>query len=147
MIKDGLNILPEYRIYSRRTFAFGLAAMPVGSVLPTIAEPELNPPDVELLALGRELFSIQAALDHAGEHDQAIALLGRIDVVTTAIADIPATTIQGLYIKALATSWSLIDDFDPKEGMSNDMRLVVSILYDLIRLSGDDPLVMRSITV
>jgi hypothetical protein len=103
-------------------------------------------PDAELLALGRELFSVQAALDHAGEHDQAIALLERIDIITTAIADIPATTIQGLYIKALATSWSLIE-FDPKEGVSNDMRLVVSILYDLIRLSGDDSLVMRSITV
>jgi hypothetical protein len=133
--------------YSRRAFAFGLAAMPTSSVLPTTAVAELNPPDSELLAMGRELFSIQAALDHAGEHAQAIALLERIDLVTTAIADMPATTIQGLFIKALATSWSLIDDFDPKEGVSSDMRLVLSILYDLIRLSGDDFLVMRAITV
>jgi hypothetical protein len=133
--------------YSRRAFAFGLAAMPTSSVLPTTAVAELNPPDSELLAMGRELFSIQAALDHAGEHAQAIALLERIDLVTTAIADMPATTNQGLFIKALATSWSLIDDFDPKEGVSSDMRLVLSILYDLIRLSGDDFLVMRAITV
>ena len=146
MIKDGLKILPEYRKYSRRSLAFGLAAMPLSSVLCTNAVAKVTLPDAELLALGRELFSVQAALDHAGEHDQAIALLERIDIITTAIADIPATTIQGLYIKALATSWSLIE-FDPKEGVSNDMRLVVSILYDLIRLSGDDSLVMRSITV
>jgi hypothetical protein len=96
--------------------------------------------------LGRELNSIQTALDRAGEHDQAISLLEQIDVVTTAIADIPATTIQGLYIKALATSWSLLHDFDPKKEISIDSRLVVSILYDLIRLSGDDSLVMRAIT-
>jgi hypothetical protein len=137
----------ENHKYSRRAFAFGLAAMPTSSVLPTTAVAELNPPDSELLAMGRELFSAQAALDRAGEHDQAIALLKRIDVVTTAIADMPATTIQGLFIKALATSWSVIDDFDPKEGVSSDMRLVLSILYDLIRLSGDDFLVMRAITV
>jgi hypothetical protein len=96
----------EHRKYSRRTLAFGLFAMPVSSVLPTIAETELNPSDVELLALGRELFSIQAALDHAGEHDQTIALLERIDVVTTAIADIPATTIQELRFGALVESAS-----------------------------------------
>jgi hypothetical protein len=92
----------ENHKYSRRAFAFGLAAMPTSSVLPTTAVAELNPPDSELLAMGRELFSAQAALDRAGEHDQAIGLLERIDVVTMAIADIPATTIQGLYIKALA---------------------------------------------
>jgi hypothetical protein len=136
----------ENHKYSRRAFAFGLAAMPTSSVLPTTAVAELNPPDSELLAMGRELFSAQAALDRAGEHDQAMALLERIDILTVEIADKAAVTIQGLYIKALATSWSLID-FDPKEGVSSDMRLVVSILYDLIRLSADDPLVMRSITV
>jgi hypothetical protein len=137
----------ENHKYSRRAFAFGLAAMPTSSVLPTTAVAELNPPDSELLAMGRELFSAQAALDRAGEHAQAIALLERIDILSVEIADKAAVSIQGLYIKALATSWSVIDDFDPKAGVSSDMRLVLSILYDLIRLSADDPLVMRSITV
>jgi hypothetical protein len=121
------------RAVSRRAFVVGAAVTPVAAVTSTIRA-ETNSPDAELIALGDELDSIPAALDCAGEHGQAIALLNRIDTLTAKIVAMPATSLDGLYVKARATSWGLISDYDPCAEISNDMRIVVSLLRDLMRL-------------
>jgi hypothetical protein len=93
--------------------------------------------DVELIELGRELETISAALDHADDHDAAMALLLRMDTVTAAIIATPAQTLRGLFVKARATAWALESDcglLNPmKEPTAND-RLAASIVRDLLKL-------------
>jgi len=90
--------------------------------------------DLELLAMGRELDSISAALDRAGEHGEAMALLERVDVLSAAMVAMPAKTLQGLRAKARATVWALEHDFDPSQETSINNRLEASIVRDLLRL-------------
>jgi hypothetical protein len=121
------NVMP-----SRRSVLKGLAIAPALSA--PMAAAEAVSPDAGLMALGQQLFSIQAALDHASEHDGAMALLERIDTLSDAIVAMPAKTVQGLYVKARATAWALLDNFDPMEESSLNDRVAASIVRDLIRL-------------
>jgi len=97
--------------------------------------------DEELIALGRQLDSIQAALDRASDHDETLLLLDRIETLSAAIVKTPAKTLQGLYVKARATAWALENDcglLDPeKESTIND-RVAASIIRDLLKLGAPD---------
>jgi hypothetical protein len=98
----------------------------------------MSSPDAELIALGRQFDSISPALDRASEHDEAIALLDKMESVSSTIVATPAKTLQGLYVKARATVWAMLegDDFDPtKEDSMND-KIAASIVRDLLRLSA-----------
>ena len=117
---------------SRRSILKGLAVAPTLSA--PMAAAEAISHDEGLIALGQQLFSIRAALDHAGEHDEVMGLLERIDTVSDAIVAMPAKTVQGLYVKARATAWALLDDIDPMEESSINDRVAASIVRDLIRL-------------
>lgn len=130
--------MAENRAVSRRAFVVGAGVTSVLSVRSTIAETKANSPDAQLIALGRELEAIPKALERACEHDQAIAILDRIDTLTAAIVAMPAKSLNGLYVKARATSWALSGDFDPSTETSNDMRVVVSLLRDLIQIGKSD---------
>ena len=46
----------------------------------------------------------------------------------------PATTMEGLYVKARAGCWALLGDLDADEHASADQRMALSIMRDLIRL-------------
>ena len=51
----------------------------------SVVAARLSSVDEELIALGQQLDSIKAALDRAGSHDEAMAILDRIDTTTAAI--------------------------------------------------------------
>src|SRR5262249_40061074 len=89
-------------------------------------------PDAELIALVRQLEAIPAALDHASTHDEAWALIEQIDEISGTIVTKRATTIEGFNAKARATSWVLLEDLDPKTESSNDLRIVASLIRDLL---------------
>jgi hypothetical protein len=95
--------------------------------------------DSELAALGRQSDLISAALDRAGGHDEAMALLDRIESLSSAIAATPATTLEGLRVKARATAWALLGDFegdfDPSDESSINSRVAASIVRDLLRMT------------
>src|SRR5438105_611720 len=107
---------------SRRIIIGSIAA--ASTVRQSLSEVRANAVVAELVRLGQELEVHRAALDRASEHDAAMALLGKIEVISAAIARLPAETIQGLYVKARATAWSLENDcglLDPeKESTLND---------------------------
>jgi hypothetical protein len=125
------------RNLSRRAVVGGMAATPTLSTS-TIAA-ELSSSDRKLTALGLQLDSVQAALDHANDRDEAMLLLSRIETLSAEIVKTPASAIHGLYIKARATAWALEYDcglFDPtKESTIND-RIAASIIRDLLKLGA-----------
>ena len=119
---------------SRRLILGSLAASPI--LTSTGASAEAPCADAGLIALGRQLNSIPAALDRAGEHDEAMALVEKIDTLSAAIVATPAKTLQGLYVKARATAWALQGDFDPMEETSNNDRIAASLVRDLLELGS-----------
>ena len=122
---------------SRRAVVSGLT---IASAVSSIAlGAEMSSPDAELIALGRQLDSISPALDRASEHDEAIALLDRMESLTSTIVATPAKTLQGLYVKARATAWALEgNDLDPTKEASMNDKVAASIVRDLLRLSATE---------
>jgi hypothetical protein len=120
---------------SRRT-AIGIMA--AASTFPeSLSEAEANAVDAELVRLGRELEAHRAALDDASDHDAAMALLDRIEAISAAIARVPADTIEGLYVKARATAWSIESDcglLDPEKEFTLNDRVAASIICDLLKI-------------
>ena len=50
----------------------------------------------------------------------------------------PATTIEGVYVKARATAWAIENEFgllDPTKEPSSNSRLAASIVRDLLNLT------------
>ena len=123
---------------SRRSVLGSFAVSPV--LASTGVSAEAPCADAELVALGRQLDSIPAALDRASEHDEAMALLEKIDTLSAAIVATPAKTLQGLYVKAHATAWALrgdfAGDFDPMDESSNNDRVAASLVRDLLELGA-----------
>jgi hypothetical protein len=82
---------------------------------------------------------VSAALERAGDHDEAMALLDRIESLSSAIASTPATSLEGLRVKARATAWALLGDFegdfDPSDESSINSRVAASIVRDLLRMT------------
>jgi hypothetical protein len=122
------------RKLSRRTLVCSLALTPSLSLMTGVAGPLSA--DVELIQLGRQLDSIPAALEQASDHDEATALLAKIETLSAAIAAMPSKTLQGLYVKARATAWALEDDFDPTKESSINDQVAASIVRDLLKLGA-----------
>jgi hypothetical protein len=85
-----------------------------------------------LLALGERFDALAAQIDHAIEHGLDITweTLEQFGCINAAIVATPATTMQGLYVKARAGCWDLLGDFDSAgpirqrrtNGLLNDAR-------------------------
>lgn|SRR5262245_22926046 len=87
--------------------------------------------------VGAERFDALAAqIDHAIEHGLDIAweTLEEFGCINTAIVATPATTMEGLYVKARAGCWALLDDFDSADQSTSGARMAFSMMRDLIRL-------------
>ena len=90
--------------------------------------------DFELIGLGRQFDAAAAKLDRAIEHGLNIdwsdlEYFGRIvdKIVVT-----PATTIDGLFVKARVGCWDLLGDLDdPGEETPAGERISLSIVRDL----------------
>lgn len=94
--------------------------------------------DTELLELGRQFEEIVTQMDMVTDRkleDAALGgLLAKLELVEPAIVAFPATTIDGLRVKARAAAWALLGDLDPTGGSTTDERMSMSIVRDVIRL-------------
>jgi len=120
---------------SRRTIVTALMVAPTLSTVTIGPEPSVS--DVNLIALGKRLDTTSAALDHAAGHDEAIALLDKIESISAEIVATPAKTLQGLAVKARATAWALEHDcglLDPMKKSTINDRVAASIVRDLLNL-------------
>jgi hypothetical protein len=126
------------RLLSRRSALFSAATIPAFVVARPVRALEDNS---VLLALGRQFDAMAVKLDCAIE--QALDIdwsdleeFGRIvdEIVVT-----PATTIEGLCVKARVGCWGLLGDLDdPGEQSTAGERMSLSITRDLIRLRHPD---------
>jgi hypothetical protein len=121
-------------ISSRRSVLRALLGTPTLSLTRTASENVS--PDAELMTKSQQLAATVTALEQAGEHDEAMALLEEIEILSNEIAATPASTVQGLCAKVSATAWALLGDFDPMQESSIDGRVTASIMCDLVRLRG-----------
>jgi hypothetical protein len=89
--------------------------------------------DARLIELGRQFEEVARKFDDA-DATAAGPLLDRLGHLEMAIVDMPATTMQGLRVKARAACWALLGDLDPTGEPTTDKRMALSIVRDLIRL-------------
>jgi len=92
--------------------------------------------DGDLLELGDQFDAISRQLDLAIEHglDVTWETLGKFDGIATQIITTPATTMEGLCVKARVTCWGRLGDLDDSEHCPADERIALSMTRDLIRL-------------
>ena len=92
--------------------------------------------DVVLVALGQRFDALAAQIDHSIDHGSDVAwqALEEAVLIHAEIVATPATTMEGLYVKARAGCWALFGDLDADENSSADHRIALSIMRDLIRL-------------
>jgi hypothetical protein len=96
--------------------------------------------DLHLLVLGRAFEDISATFDEliAGTIDLGDGLMEQFDGIERQILATPATTIEGLRVKARVACWALLGDLDAVDQSTTDKRMMASILCDLIRLHDPD---------
>ena len=92
--------------------------------------------DAKLIALGRTFDALATKIDQAIDHGLNIAMdvLEQFGRVEAEIVVSPATTVEGLRVKARAACWALLGDLDPTDEATTDRKMAVSIVRDLIRL-------------
>ena len=66
--------------------------------------------------------------------DIAWETLEEFGCINAAIVATPATTMEGLYVKARAGCWALLGDFDSADQSASGARMAFSMMRDLIRL-------------
>jgi hypothetical protein len=97
--------------FSRRSALFSAAMIPAIAV----SRPaQTGAADTVLVALGHRFDALAAQLDHAVEQIEW-ETLEEISRIETQIVATPATTIEGLCVKARAGCWALLGDLDPDE--------------------------------
>ena len=114
---------------SRRTLISGLAASgPAGFRSKAHA-------DARLTALGDQFGCVSAHIDHAIEGRQELTelMLQQMDELANAIANQPATTLDGLRVKARVAAWALLGDLEVRQDCALAGDMCRSILCDLIR--------------
>ena len=97
--------------------------------------------DFELTGLGRQFDAVAAKLDRAIEHGLNIdwSDLKEFGRIVDEIVAMPATTIEGLCVKARVGCWARLGDLDdPGEETPAGERITLSIMRDLIRLRHPD---------
>jgi len=129
--------------FSRRVALFSAAMIPAVAVSrhaqSAATDRELGPSsraDVVLVALGQRFDVLAAQVDHSIDHGSHIAwdALDEFALIHAEIVATPATTLEGLYVKARAGCWALLGDLDADEHSSAEHRIALSIMRDLIRL-------------
>src|SRR5438105_1686390 len=97
---------------SRRSVLGSLAAASM-SGSPGLSA-ESSSADAHMLCLGREFVAVAAQIDDAinGGSELTDALLERLSRLDAEIVATPATSIDGLRVKARAASWALLGDLD-----------------------------------
>jgi hypothetical protein len=110
---------------SRRSALHSVALLPL--VL-TSKTAQISASDAALVQLGRQFDAVAARIDHGDTARETINYFSRIydEIVAT-----PATTMEGLFIKARVECWGLLGDLDAGQPNSN---MALSIIRDLIRL-------------
>lgn len=116
---------------SRRAVVSSLAIVPLAA----FAARAIEAADTALLTLGREFDEVAAQVDHGIDDgsDFADGVLNRLGQILTEIEAMPATTIEGLSVKARVACWALLGDLDTPDQSTSDERMTLSILRDLIR--------------
>jgi hypothetical protein len=116
--------------FSRRSALFSAAIIPAAAAA---GHTQSAATDGALLALGRRFDSIAAQLD---DHslDTGWDTLCEFDRVLTEIVGIPATTIEGLCVKARVGCWTMLGDFESADESAAGAQMAFSIMRDLIRL-------------
>ena len=97
--------------------------------------------DFKLIGLGRQFDAVAAKLDRAIEHGLNIdwSDLEDFGCIVDKIVVTPATTIDGLCVKARVRCWARLGDLDDHGEQSTDEdRMALSIVRDLIRLRYPD---------
>src|SRR3712207_4080015 len=132
---------------TRRSFMQTAAAtLTVSATLaaPTLAHADAHP-DAELLRLGEELDrswraqrATEAAWNREGYHasdEEVDALVDETGRIVEQIMKQPATTLEGLKVKARAVSWCA-DGYlsKPEDHETLDVRLAMSMVYNLLDL-------------
>ena len=116
-------------ILSRRSALRSLAVSPL--VVTSIPAPCIQS-DALLLALGRRFAAVATKLDDG--IDVSWDLLEELDQVLALIIGTPATTLEGLAVKARVTCWALLGDLDLNDQSPANERMALSMVRDLIRL-------------
>jgi len=122
---------------SRRD-ALSLAVLSSVPALPTI---DTDGVDFEIIGLGRRFDAMAAKLDFAIDRGFNIdwSDLKEFGRIVDQIIVTPATTIEGLCVKARVGCWGLLGDLDdPGEETPAGERISLSIRRDLIRLRHPD---------
>ncbi len=129
----------------RRTFLrqLGAASMMALAATPAMA----TPADADLIALGERLRT--AWQEENATFERYKGILGSDDITDAAAAvsgaivgeieAAPATTLEGLKVKALALSWTHCGEvwlIDPPGESTTDTRLAASIVTDLLKMMG-----------
>ena len=98
--------------------------------------PKKSASDVGIIKLGPQFDALAAELDHAIDHGANIAweTLEKFDRILTEIIATPATTMEGLCVKARVACWARLGDLDAGEQCTAEDRVVLSMIRDLIRL-------------
>lgn len=117
---------------SRRAVVGGVATL----ALMPLANGEASIVDGRLAILGREFDNLSAKFDRSIEQDIILTdeLGNRFGEVLDEIEATPATTIEGLSVKARVACWCLLGDLNTPENATGDVSMSISILRDLIRL-------------
>jgi len=119
---------------SRRSVLSSLAVLPLpASSFLSVGRPTS---DADLIALGLEIETATSKIDNSIsqatdiDHDtlEQLAKIGAKIVAT------PATTVDGLRVKARIACWALLGDLDSNEDATFDKSMALSIVRDLIRL-------------
>jgi hypothetical protein len=116
---------------SRRCAVF-LAAM--SPALAVSIHPAIADADLVLLELGRQFDTISAQIDH--ELHTEWETLNEFDRILQQILCTPATTLEGLLVKARAGCWVLLGDFESADESAAGAPMAFSIMRDLIRLGA-----------
>src|SRR6185437_11555737 len=114
---------------SRRSALFS------AGLLSLLGSTHVEAADFELIGLGRQFDAVAAKLDRAIEHGLNIdwSDLKEFGRIVDEIIVTPATTIEGLCVKARVGCWGLLGDLDdPGEETPAGERITLSIMRDLI---------------
>ena len=116
-------------MFSRRSAFRSIAALPL--VVTSIPAANIRS-DEALIGLGQRFIALASKLDN--DVDVTWDLLQEFNEVEAQIIGTPATTLDGLSVKARVTCWALLGDLDSSEGAPANERMMLSIVRDLIRL-------------
>lgn len=96
--------------------------------------------DVDLMELAREFETLASTIDLAVDNRAELTepMLHRLDALANSIDHAPATTLDGLRVKARVAAWALLGDLDAQQDSGLAQQMSRSIVRDLIRTFDRD---------